>query len=124
MEKDVEERFTALEDLLTSLVAEKQDAKAAEAQAEADADAGRKAVEAYDAAVVAIDAADLPEKVVESLRAHAKEGKDVTAEIAQAVAIKEALDEAAEARLAEGAPGRSLGGDGKEYTLRGFGGAK
>ena len=111
MEKDVEERFTALEALLQSLVAKEQDADAKAAQAEADADAGRKAVEAYDAAVVAIDAADLPEKVVESLRAQAKEGVDVTALIEQAVAIKEASEEAITARLGESAPGREFGGD-------------
>lgn len=111
MEKDVEERFTALEALLQTLVAKEQDSKAEAAQAEADKDAGRKAVEAYDAAVVAIDAADLPEKVVESLRAQAKEGNDVTALIEQAVAIKEASEEAVTARLGESAPGREFGGD-------------
>ena len=111
MEKDVEERFTALEALLQTLVAKEQDSKAEAAQAEADKDAGRKAVEAYDAAVIAIDAADLPEKVVESLRAQAKEGKDVTALIEQAVAIKEASEEAITARLGESAPGREFGGD-------------
>lgn len=111
MEKDVEERFTALEALLQTLVAKEQDSKAEAAQAEADKDAGRKAVEAYDAAVVAIDAADLPEKVVESLRAQAKEGNDVTALIEQAVAIKEASEEAITARLGESAPGREFGGD-------------
>ena len=109
MEKDVEERFTALETLLQTLVAKEQDSKAEAAQAEADENAGRAAVEAYDAAVVAIDAAELPEKVVESLRAQAKEGKDVTAMIEQAVAIKEASDEAAKARLGESAPGREFG---------------
>lgn len=123
MEKDVEERFAALETLLTSLVAKENDAKAEAAQAEADADAGRKAVEAYDAAVKAIDAAELPEKVVKSLRAQAKEGKDVTADIENAVAIKEALAEADKERITEGAPGRGLGG-GEAYTLRGFGESK
>lgn len=91
MEKDVEERFSALETLLTSLVADKEKATAEAAQATADADAGRNAVEAYDAAVTAIDAADLPEKVVESLRASAKAGADVAPLIEQAVAMKEAL---------------------------------
>lgn len=123
MEKDVEERFAALETLLTSLVAKENDAKAEAAQAEADADAGRKAVEAYDAAVAAIDKAELPKKVTESLRAQAKEGKDVTADIANAVAIKEALAEDAKTTVTEGAPGRSLS-EGGEYKLRGFGGSK
>lgn len=110
MEKDVEERFTALETLLTSLVAKEDAAKAEAAQAEADKDAGRKAVEAYDLAVVAIDKAELPEKVVEALRTQAKAGADVTALIEQAVAIKEASDEAAEARVTDAATqGRVLG---------------
>lgn len=103
MEKDVEERFSALETLLTSLVADKEKVTAEAAQATADADAGRVAVEAYDAAVTAIDAADLPEKVVESLRAQAKEGVDVTAQIEQAVAMKEALAESQQERLNESA---------------------
>lgn len=110
MEKDVEERFSALEALLTSLVADKEKVTAEAAQATADADAGRVAVEAYDAAVTAIDAADLPEKVVESLRAQAKEGVDVTAQIEQAVAMKEALAESQQERLNESAShGRDFG---------------
>lgn len=124
MEKDVEERFAALEALLTSLVAKDEATKAEAAQAEADATAIEAALSAYSDAVEAIDAADLPEKVVESLRKQAKEGKDVTALIEQAVAIKEAAEEAAEARLAEGAShGRDFGGK-ETYTLRGFGGGK
>lgn len=109
MEKDVEERFAALETLLTSLVAKEDASKAEAAQAEADKEAGRNAVEAYDAAVVAIDKADLPEKVVEALRAQAKEGVDVAPLIEQAVAIKEAAEEAVAERLNESAPGRDFG---------------
>lgn len=123
MEKDVEERFAALETLLTSLVAKDEAQKAEAAQAEADKDAGKNAVEAYDAAVTAIDAADLPEKVVESLRKHAKEGVDVTPLIEQAVAIKEATEEAAEARLTESAgQGRDFGGSNeKTFAVSGWG---
>lgn len=110
MEKDVEERFAALETLLTSLVAKDEAKKAEAAQAEADANAGREAVEAYDAAVTAIDAADLPEKVVESLRKQARDGIDVTPLIAQAVEIKEALAESEAERLNESAnQGRDFG---------------
>jgi hypothetical protein len=104
MEKDVEERFGAIESLLKSLVATKQAETAEAAQAQANDDAGRLAVEAYDAAVTAIDAANLPEKVVESLRKQAKDGVDVTPLIEQAVAIKEASEEAF--RVSESAPGR------------------
>lgn len=93
MEKDVEERFAALETLLTSLVAKDEKATAEAAQVTADAEAGKIAVEAYDAAVTAIDAAELPEKVVESLRKQAKEGVDVTPLIEQAKEIKNALAE-------------------------------
>lgn len=93
MEKDVEERFSALETLLTSLVAKDDKATAEAAQVTADAEAGKVAVEAYDAAVTAIDAAELPEKVVESLRKQAKAGVDVTPLIEQAKEMKTALSE-------------------------------
>lgn len=102
-EKDLE-AIRSLTVAVSALVADREKANAEAAQATADADAGRNAVEAYDAAVTAIDAADLPEKVVESLRAQAKEGVDVTAQIEQAVAMKEALAESHEERLNESAP--------------------
>lgn len=108
MEKDVEERFSALETLLTSLVAKDDKATAEAAQVTADADAGKIAVEAYDAAVTAIDAAELPEKVVESLRKQAKAGVDVTPLIEQAKDMQAALTE----KLTEDAAhGRDFGGD-------------
>lgn len=107
MEKDVEERFAALENLLNTLVTKEQAVKAEAAQAEADENAGRIAVEAYDAAVKAIDEADLPAAVVETLRKSAREGADVTPLIAQAVAIKEAAEADVQDRLSES--GRVLG---------------
>lgn len=108
MEKDVEERFSALETLLTSLVAKDDKATAEAAQVTADAEAGKVAVEAYDAAVTAIDSAELPEKVVESLRKQAKAGVDVTPLIEQAKEMKSALAE----KLTEDAShGRDFGGD-------------
>lgn len=97
MEKDVEERFAALETLLTSLVAGKQAAEAEAAQAEADDKAIESALAAYSAAVKAIDEAELPAKVVESLRAEALNGVDVAPLIEQAKEIKTALVESAEA---------------------------
>ena len=115
----MEEKLDKLIEMMALLVAEKT-AKAEEAvQVEADAEAARAAVEAYAAAVVAIDAAELPAKVVESLRAQAKEGVDVTPLIEQAVAIQEAAVEAV--RVSESAPGRGFGSGATEYTLKGFG---
>lgn len=106
MEKDVEERFDALETLLTSLVAKETASQAEAVQAEADEKAVRAAVEAYHASITAIDAADLPEKVVESLRTQAMEGVDVAPLIEQAVEMKSALT----ANLAESASqGRDFG---------------
>lgn len=102
MEKDVEERFSALETLLTSLVAKDDKATAEAAQVTADAEAGKIAVEAYDEAVTAIDAAELPEKVVESLRKQAKAGVDVTPLIEQAKEMKSALVETLSESAASG----------------------
>lgn len=108
-EKDLE-AIRSLTVAVSALVADKEKANAEAAQVTADAEAGQKAVEAYDAAVSAIDAAELPEKVVESLRAQAKTGVDVTPLIAQAVEIKEALAEAETERLNESAnQGRDFG---------------
>lgn len=107
MDEEIKEAFKALTDLIAPLVAKEQTAQAEAAQAEADKDAGRTAVEAYDSAVTAIDAADLPEKVVESLRKQAKEGVDVTPLIEQAKDIQAALTE----KLTEDAAhGRDFGG--------------
>ena len=106
-EKD-REKLDALVAAVATLVADKEQATAEAAQVTADAEAGRNAVEAYDAAVTAIDKAELPEAVVESLRAQAKEGVDVTPLIAQAVAMKEAFEARGE-RLNESSQGRDFG---------------
>lgn len=106
-EKD-REKLNALVAAVATLVADKEKATAEAAQVTADAEAGRNAVEAYDAAVTAIDKAELPEAVVESLRAQAKEGVDVTPLIAQAVAMKEAFEARGE-RLNESSQGRDFG---------------
>lgn len=105
---ELEEKVDKALELLAGLVAKEQTAQAEAAQAEADKDAGRTAVEAYDSAVTAIDAAELPEKVVESLRKQAKEGVDVAPLIEQAKEMKTALTET----LSESAAhGRDFGGD-------------
>lgn len=106
-EKD-REKLDALVAAVATMVADKEQATAEAAQVTADAEAGRNAVEAYDAAVTAIDKAELPEAVVESLRAQAKEGVDVTPLIAQAVAMKEAFEARGE-RLNESSQGRDFG---------------
>lgn len=113
MDEEVKEAFKALNDLIAPLVAKEQTAQAEAAQAEADENAGREAVEAYDAAVTAIDAADLPAKVVESLRKQAKEGVDVAPLIEQATEMKAALAESAN----DAPEGRVLGGDSKGFSL-------
>lgn len=113
MDEKIEAAFKSLTDLIAPLVAKEQTAQAEAAQAEADENAGREAVEAYDAAVTAIDAADLPAKVVESLRKQAKDGVDVAPLIEQATEMKAALAESAEI-ITEG---RVLGGDSKGFSL-------
>lgn len=113
MDEEIKEAFKALNDLIAPLVAKEQTAQAEAAQAEADENAGREAVEAYDAAVTAIDAADLPAKVVESLRKQAKDGVDVAPLIEQATEMKAALAESAN----DAPEGRVLGGDSKGFSL-------
>lgn len=116
-EKD-REKLDALVTAVASLVADKEKATAEAAQATADANADRDAVEAYDAAVSAIDAAELPEKVVESLRKQAKEGVDVAPLIEQATAMKEAL---ATSFSESESRGRDFGGNtSKSYTVAGW----
>lgn len=112
MDEEIKEAFKALNDLIAPLVAKEQTAQAEAAQAEADENAGREAVEAYDAAVTAIDAADLPAKVVESLRKQAKEGVDVAPLIEQATEMKAALAESAN----DAHEGRILG-ESKGFSL-------
>lgn len=93
MDEEIKAAFKSLTDLIAPLVAKETASQAEAAQAEADENAGKVAVEAYDAAVTAIDAAELPDKVVESLRKQAKEGVDVTPLIEQAKEMKTALVE-------------------------------
>lgn len=111
MDKEtLEAALKPLADALTVLVAEKKAAEAAEAQVTADADAVKSAVESFEAAVVAIDAADLLDVQVESLRAAAKAGQDVAPLIEAAKAVKEAAVKAVQESADEaGAHGRILG---------------
>jgi hypothetical protein len=77
MEKDVEERFGAIETLLAALVTDKQAAQAEAAQVAADEKVVEERLDAYDAAVEAIEAAELPADAAKSLRAEARKGVDV-----------------------------------------------
>lgn len=80
-------------DALTTLVAEKKAAEAADAQVKADEAAVTSAVEAYDAKVQAIADAKLPEVQAESLRKKAMAGEDVAPLIEEAKALKEQIAE-------------------------------
>lgn len=107
MEKDVEERFGALEALLTSLVTDKQAAQAEAAQVAADEKVVEERLDAYDAAVEAIEAAELPADVAKSLRAEAREGGNV----AKLIEFAKAVKDGEAARIAETAEhGRDFGG--------------
>lgn len=103
MDEKVSEKLDAIATALASLVSGMEKASAEAEKANAEAKSDRDAVEAYDAAVKAIDAAELPAKVVESLRDQAKDGVDIAPLIEQAVAMKEAVEEAAEAKISESA---------------------
>lgn len=89
MDKEEIEALVAktVADTLTAFVSA-QESKAEEAAEESNTVV--EAVEAYDAAVKAIDEADLFEEQVLALRAEAKTGADITAKIEEAKAVKEA----------------------------------
>lgn len=99
----MEEKLDKLIVLLTALTATGE-AKAQEtAQAEADEAAVEKAVEAFEASVEAIEAADLTPAQKKALRVEAKAGKDVTNMIEAQVALKaEILQESAVEEVAAG----------------------
>ncbi|USH44480.1 capsid maturation protease [Microbacterium phage Cassita] len=106
MEKDVEERFSALEALLTSLVTEKQTAQEEAAQVAADEKVVEERLGAYDAAVEAIEAAELPADAAKALRAEARKGTDVAPLIEFAKSVKDGEAQ----RIAEAADqGRDFG---------------
>lgn len=106
MEKDVEERFSALEALLTSLVTEKQTAQEEAAQVAADEKVVEERLDAYDAAVEAIEAAELPADAAKALRAEARKGTDVAPLIEFAKSVKDGEAQ----RIAEAADqGRDFG---------------
>lgn len=95
MDEEMKAAFKSLTDLIAPLVAKEQASQHAEAQAEADEKAIEAAVSSYDAAVKAIDEAELLAPQVTALRAEARKGVDVAPLIENAKAIRDAAIEAA-----------------------------
>lgn len=88
MDQETKDAFAALHALIAPLVAKEEASVATAAQVEADEAAVAKAVESYDAAVKAIDEAELLPSQIDSLRAEAKKGNDVAPLIEAAKAVK------------------------------------
>lgn len=88
MDQEIKDAFAALHALIAPLVAKEEARVADAAQVEADEAAVSKAVESYDAAVKAIDEADLLPSQIDSLRAEAKKGADVAPLIEAAKQVK------------------------------------
>lgn len=92
----MEEKLDKLIELMNSLVAEKVQKEAEAAQVEADAEAIKTAVESYDAAVKMVNEAELFEAQKAEILAVAKEGKDISALVESAKAVKEEALKAAQ----------------------------
>lgn len=129
MEKDVEERFNALEGLINGLASSKQEAAKTEADAAAVESAVAEKTGAIKASVEAVESvkAELLPLQHKALLERAWKGEDVSSAIESDKAIaKEALD-AAKAHKEDPAPGSESGRFGEsaaadgEYKLNGFG---
>lgn len=107
-EKD-REAIAALTTAVQALVTDKQAAQVEAAQATADEKVVEERLDAYDAAVEAIEAAELPADAAKSLRAEARKGADV----AKLIEFAKAVKDGEAARIAEAAD-----------TTRDFGGRK
>jgi hypothetical protein len=114
MDKEILDALTALKTSFDTFATDSKETVKAVAQAEADAGAidtaVETAIESYDAKIAAITAADLLPSQVESLRAEAKLGHDVTPLIesakkivAEAKTLVEAADAVVTGRVVEGA---------------------
>lgn len=95
-EKD-REAIAALTTAVQALVTDKQAAQAEAAQADADEKVVEERLDAYDAAVEAIEAAELPADAAKSLRAEARKGVDV----APLIEFAKTVAESAVTRVAE-----------------------
>lgn len=91
----VEERLDALTAAVESLVSAQNAKIEQEAQVKVNEEAVTERLDAYDAAIATIDAAELLPPQIESLRAEAKKGADVAPLIEQAKKIRDAAIEAA-----------------------------
>lgn len=114
-ESKMDELKAAIEALtaqVATLVTEKKNAEAAEAQVEADKAAVTSAVEAYDAAVKSVHEADLLDVQRDAILEAAKRGEDVTSRISEAKAVKDAALNAV--RIGESA-GRDFGKTETQY---------
>lgn len=106
-EKD-REAIAALTTAVQALVTDKQAAQAEAAQADADEKVVEERLDAYDAAVEAIEAAELPADAAKSLRAEARKGVDV----APLIEFAKTVAEGAVTRVTEAQEsGRDFGGD-------------
>lgn len=97
-EKD-REAIAALTTAVQALVTDKQAAQAEAAQVAADEKVVEERLDAYDAAVEAIEAAELPADAAKSLRAEARKGADV----AKLIEFAKAVKDGEAARIAEAA---------------------
>jgi GNAT superfamily N-acetyltransferase len=104
-EKD-REAIAALTTAVQALVTDKQAAQVEAAQATADEKVVEERLDAYDAAVEAIEAAELPADAAKSLRAEARKGADV----AKLIEFAKTVADGAVTRIAEAQDqGRDLG---------------
>ncbi len=107
MEKEMLERFTALESKLDAFVNQSKAAKEGEVQAKVDAEALESAraegVAAYQKSVEAIEAAKLLKPTAEGLKVRAAKGEDITDAIESAKKADEEYLAAAKEALAESA---------------------
>lgn len=108
MDEELKEALKGITDALAVLVAKEQAKVAEAAQVEADEEAVVAAVEAYDAQIAAIDAADLTASQVAVLRAEAKAGRDVAPLIEAHQKLKAEIVESVKTDETE-ALGRSFG---------------
>lgn len=124
--KKMEEKLDKAIELLTALVTDKAEKATAAAKVEADAEAAKiaaeQAVQAYSAAVEAVDAADLFESQRKSILAAAAKGEDVASLIESAKVVREEAVKAVTEQAAQsGADGVVLGESGKSFTVSGWG---
>ena len=121
---DVEAKLTELTATVEALVEQLKAEKAVQVEAQDAEKAVATAVEQYDASVAAIEAADLLPSQATALRAEAKTGKDITADIESAKIIASEARAAVAPREDEGPTGRvheSAATTEDDFTISGWG---